>query len=120
MDPFELRGLVAGVTGSWLFFIGTLLAVAAGIRLVFVLRTTGTGAIARGVLAAGAFVGAAGIALFWISHARPSHALDHAAPWIALAAAGLAALAGVWVARRRRTMPLASRRGRRPPTIGAR
>jgi hypothetical protein len=120
VNPYELAGLVAGVTGSWLFFLGTILAVGAGLRLVFVLRSPGKGAYARGVLTAGALLGGAGIAMFWTSRARPSAALDHAAPWIALAAAGLAALAGAWVARRRRTMDVPSPRGRGPTILGGR
>jgi hypothetical protein len=118
VNPYDFPGIVGGVTGSWLFFVGTVLAVGAGLRLVFVLRTPGKGAVARGLLAAGALLGGVGILVFWISHARPSQALDHAAPWIALAAAGISALAGTWVARRRRTLDFASPRAR--PPIGGR
>jgi hypothetical protein len=101
VNAYDFPGLVGGVAGAWLFFLGTLLAVAAGLRVAWLARRPGKGRIARGLLAAGGVVAASGIALFWAAERTAlKRELDLLAPWLAALAVGLAAFAALWVARR--------------------
>ena len=101
MSAYDFPGLVGGAAGAWLFFLGTLLAVAAGLRVAWLVRRPGKGRIARGVLAAGGVVAACGIALFWAAERSAlKRELDLVAPWIAVAAVVVAAYAAVRIARR--------------------
>ena len=101
MNAYDFPGLVGGVAGAWLFFLGTLLAVGAGLRMAWLARRPGKGRIARGLVAAGATLSAAGIALFWAAEQSAlKREIDLLAPWIAALAVALGAFAAVWLARR--------------------
>lgn len=101
MNAYDFPGLVGGVAGAWLFFLGTVLAVAAGLRLAWLARRPGKGRVARGLVAAGGTVASAGIALFWAAERSAlKRELDLLAPWIAVLAVALGAFAAVWIARR--------------------
>lgn len=102
MSAYDFPGLVGGVAGAWLFFLGTLLAVLAGLRVAWAARRPGKGRIARGLLAAGGVVAAFGIALFWAAERSAlRREVDVLAPWLAGLALAAGALAAVWTARRR-------------------
>lgn len=101
MSAYDFPGLVGGAAGAWLFFLGTLLAVSAGLRVAWLARRPGKGRIARSVLTAGAILAAFGVALFWAAEASAlKRELDLVAPWIALVAVVVAACAAVRTARR--------------------
>jgi hypothetical protein len=103
VSAYDFPGLVGGVAGAWLFFLGTLLAVLAGLRVAWLARRPGkgTGRIARALLAAGGVVAASGIALFWAAERSAlRRELDVLAPWLAALAVGVAAFTAVWIARR--------------------
>jgi hypothetical protein len=101
VNAYDFPGLVGGVAGAWLFFLGTLLAVGAGLRLAWLARRPGKGRIARGLVAAGATLSAAGIALFWAAEQSAlKREIDLLAPWAAVIAVVGAAYAAVRIARR--------------------
>jgi hypothetical protein len=101
VNAYDFPGLVGGAAGAWLFFLGTLLAVGAGLRLAWLARRPGKGRIARGLVAAGATLSSAGIALFWAAERSAlKREIDLLAPWIAALAVALGAFAAVWLARR--------------------
>ncbi len=101
MSAYDFPGLVGGAAGAWLFFLGTLLAVSAGLRVAWLARRPGKGRIARAVLTAGGIVAAFGVALFWaVEGSALKRELDLVAPWIAVLAVVLAAYAAVRIARR--------------------
>jgi uncharacterized membrane protein YedE/YeeE len=104
MSAYDFPGLVGGVAGAWLFFLGAVLAILAGLRLAWLARRPGkgtTGRIARGLLAAGGVAQTAGIALYWAAERSAlRRELDHLAPWIAVLTVSVAAFAAVWIARR--------------------
>ena len=105
MSAYDFAGLVGGLVATWLFLGAVAISVVSALRLVLVLRTPGKGRWARGLVAGGAVAGLGAVGLFAASQSlavpvRLRHALDRAAPIIALAAVASGALATVRVARR--------------------
>jgi hypothetical protein len=108
VSSYDLTGFVSGITAASLFGLAVLVAVAASLRLLLVLGRPAKGRWARGLIVAAGIVGLAGIVLFAGAELAPTagrHALDRAAPWIALASIAGAGLEAARVARRGRHPP---------------
>jgi hypothetical protein len=123
VSAYDFAGLVGGLVATWLFLGAVAISVGAALRLVLVLRTPGKGRWARGLVAGGAVAGLGAVGLFAASQSlavpvRLRHALDRAAPFIALAAVAGGALAAVRLARRRARQAPASAAST-PPDPGA-
>jgi drug/metabolite transporter (DMT)-like permease len=102
VNPYDFPGFVGGMTGTWLFLIGFLVAAGAAVRVALVIRRPGQGRVARGVLAGGGVVGIAGCVLFYGAQAtRHASAFDRAAIAAAIASVVVGTLTAVRLARRR-------------------
>lgn len=96
----EVTGLVSGLTGAALSCAALLVALAAAVRVLIVLRRPGKGRWSRAIAAGAGVLGAVGLALFVASELAPDpvrHLLDDGARGIA---AGALAIAG-WVTLRK-------------------
>ncbi len=100
----EITGLLTGLTGLGLAAAGVVLALLAGLRLLFLIRRPGKGRVARGVAVAGLVLILCGAVLLAAEELDVFRRVTDRAPWVLTGVSVLLALlAGVRAGRRRRT-----------------
>jgi hypothetical protein len=99
----EVSGLLTGLTGLGLAGVGVVLALFAGLRLLFLIRKPGKGRIARGIAAAGLVLVLCGAVLLAAEELDVFRRATDRAPWVLTGVSALLALlAGVRAGRRRK------------------
>jgi hypothetical protein len=102
VSVYDFVGFLSGLTGLGLALLGLLVALPAGLRLLWVLRRPGKGRIARGAAAGGLALALCGVALFLAAELSPfRRGVDQATGKLGLLAFLLSVAAGVWAGRRR-------------------
>ncbi len=102
MSVYDFVGFLAGLTGLGLALLGLLVALAAGVRLLWVLRRPGKGRIARGAAASGLALTLCGAALFLAAELSPfRRGVDRATGWIGPLSVLVSVAVGIRAGRRR-------------------
>ncbi len=119
MTVYDFTGFLAAMSGLGLAVFGLLVAVAAGLRLLFVLRRPGKGRVARGVAVGGLVLFLCGFATYVLGDLSPSpyrRAVDGLAVPLLVVSLVLAILAGWRAGRRRQAAPQAETAAEAPHT----
>ncbi len=122
MTVYDFTGFLAAMSGLGLAVFGLLVAVAAGLRLLFVLRRPGKGRVARGVAVGGLVLFLCGFATYVLGDLSPSpyrRAVDGLAVPLLVVSLVLAILAGWRAGRRRQAAPQAETAAEAPHTSRA-